>query len=439
MLTTELHQDQIPTVFTKLCELIGERAWLDPAQDVRSQIVQWPYMRDHYLDQYRVVMALSECSIATENNGGILPWEVTKGSVFVETFIFAFQVLQLIEAARKISPKRTRVLVSRVREALRSPRMLQAMQLEARVATHFVIAGRRVVFPELGSNTENFDVLIEDLGPTGLEIECKVVTHDKGRKIHRAEARHFLGRLQSSPFMQSVAESLKHGLAVRITVRERMPSAEKWEKLSSTIEQLILTAKSAALEDGTHVNLIQFELTELGSLEHPVSQFTRDAVERITGAKNSHFSIHRAEGNFGGVLLVIVDSAQPDSMLHEMFTTFAESAGRQLTGSRAGALMATFEGLGSDALLNIATNEGDGSIYSSLAWEASSFLERSDYPHVVGVGFLSEPDFNTADGSKGGVTYWIPKPISPLWNPAFSGLFGKIPRRPLVISQSRTS
>lgn len=103
--------------------------------------------------------------------------------MFLETFIFAFQVLQLIDAARRISPRRASILVSRVREALRSPRMLQAMQLEARVATHFVIVGRRVLFPELGSSTENFDVLIEDLGPTGLEIECKVVTHDKGAKF----------------------------------------------------------------------------------------------------------------------------------------------------------------------------------------------------------------------------------------------------------------
>lgn len=233
--------------------------------------------------------------------------------------------------------------------------------------------------------------------------------------------------------MQSVAKNLKHGLAVRVTVRERMPPADKLEEFSSAIEQQILAATSAVVEDGTHVNLIEFELAELGSLEHPVSQFTRDAVERITGAKNPHFFIHRAEVNLGGVILVVIDSAQPDSMLHEMFTTFAESAGRQLTGSRAGALMATFEGLGSDALLNIAANEGDGGIYSSLAWEASTFLERSDYPHVVGVGFLSEPDFSTTDGSKGGITYWIPRPTSPLWNPVFSGLFGKVHRQPLVV------
>jgi hypothetical protein len=29
------------------------------------------------------------------------------------------------------------------------------------------------------------------------------------------------------------------------------------------------------------------------------------------------------------------------------------------------------------------------------------------------------------------VTYWIPKPTSPLWSPVLSGLFGKVHRRPL--------
>lgn len=434
MLTTELHQNQIPAVFAQFLAVMGERAWLEPAQDVGSQIAQWPYMREHHLIQHRVVMALRQCSIAAQKNGGILPGEFTDGPVFLETFVFAFQVLQLIDAARRISNKRASILISRVREALRSPRMLQAMQLEARVATHFVVAGRRVLFPELGSSTENFDVLIEDLGPTGLEIECKVVTHDKGRKIHRTEARHFLGRLQSSPFMQSVAKNLKRGLAVRVTVPARIPPAENLEDFHTAIEQQILAATSAVLGDGTQVNLIEFDAADLGRLEHPVSQFTKDAVERITGAKNPHFFIHRAEGHLGGVVLVVIDGAQPDSMLHEMFTTFAESAGRQLTGSRAGALMATFEGLGSDALLDVAANEGNGGIYSPLAWETSAFLERSDYPHVVGVGFLSEPDFSTTDASKGGVTYWIPKPTSPpLWSPELSGLFGKVPRQRLVV------
>jgi len=431
MLTTELYEDQIPTVFAQLQAVVGDRAWLEPAQDILAEIEKWPYMRDHHLSQYRVVMALRQCSLAAENNGGILPMRFAAGPVFLETFAFAFQVLQLIEVARRKSNKRADVLVNRVREALRSPRMLQAMQLEARIATHFVIGGRRVLFPELGSNTEHYDVLVEDLGPRGLEIECKVVTHDKGRKIHRTQARHFLGRLQSSPFMLSVARSLKRGLAVRVMVPARMPPPERLEDFYSAIERQVLAATSGVLADGTHVDLIEFDTAELGKLENPMSQFTMDAVERITGARNPHFFIHRSEGHVGGVVLVVLCSAQPDSMLHETFVTFAESAGRQLTGSRPGALIATFEGLGSDELTEIGSR--DGGVHSPLASQASAFLERSEYPHVVGVGFFSEPDFSTSKAAEGGATFWIPKKTSPLWSPEFSGLFGKVPRKPVIV------
>lgn len=433
MLTTELHQAHIPAIFEQFRTVVGERAWLDSAQDIARQIGQSPYMRDHYLNHYRVVMALQRCSEAAEHNNGVLPWEFTYGAEFLETFVFAFQVLQLINAAQRMSSKRSSILVARIREALRHPRMLQAMQLEAQVATHFVSAGRSVVFPELGSGSENFDLLIEDLGPVGLEIECKVVTHDKGRKIHRVEARHFLGRLQSSPLMQAFARNLRRGLAVRVTVPERMPSAESLGEFHAAILRQILASTSGVLADGTRVNLVDFDPAELQELEHPVSQFTKDAVERILGTKNPHFFIHRVEAHAGGVVVVAIDSSQPDSMLHETFATFADAASRQLTGNRAGALMASFEGLGTGALLDIARGEGRDGSYSALAWAASAFLERSHYPHVVGVGFLSEPDFSSTDASTGGVSYWIPRPTSTQWSTAFSGFFSKIQLPPLLV------
>jgi hypothetical protein len=112
-------------------------------------------------------------------------------------------------------------------------------------------------------------------------------------------------------------------------------------------------------------------------------------------------------------------------MLHEVFETYGDSAGRQLTGERPGALFSVFEGLGPEQLASITTDEGKNGKYSDLAWAASAFLERTEYPHVVGVGFLSEPDYTNLRTAARGVAYWIPKRVSPLWSPDFSGLFGK--------------
>ena len=112
-------------------------------------------------------------------------------------------------------------------------------------------------------------------------------------------------------------------------------------------------------------------------------------------------------------------------MLHETFATFAESAARQLTGARAGAFMASLETISAEEMLSLSRSEGEDGNHSALAWRASEFLERPEFPHIVGIGFLSEPDYASVERPTGGVTYWIPKPVSPFWDPALSRLFSK--------------
>lgn len=423
MLSTELHQERVPQLFAEFGALIGEESWLSAAARMASAAARWPYLRDYLQSQYRVVLQLCECSMAAAANGGRLPWALTDGALAIETFVFASQVIDLVRAARRTSNKRANILIARVREAFREPRMLHAMQLEAQVATHFLIRGYRVTFPELGSGAEKYDLLVEDASPAGLELEAKVVTRDKGRKIHLVESRHVLSPLLSSPVMLTCASQLRRGLAVRITVPNRLP--KDLEAFRISIARQILSGRSGSLADGTTVRLMDFDVDDLGALTQPPAQETINFIEKLTGSRNSHRAIYRSEGATG-VLVLTLDSAEADSMLHETFATFAESAGRQLTGKRPGAFIASFEGIGANALLDLAQSEGAQGNHSALAWRASEFLERSEFPHIVGVGFLSEPDYGSAEAALGGVSYWIPKPVSPFWDPAFRALFNKI-------------
>ena len=429
MLSPELHQEKIPEIFQRFREAVGEMIWLDSAAVVHAEIKAKPYLGEVLLDQNRVVLALETCSKAAARNSGRLPWAFTKENRLVEAFVCIWHAMQLLDAARAISNKRASILTWRLIEALRQPRMLQAMQLEAQIATHFVVAGKRVVFPELGSGREKFDLLVEDLGPSGLEIECKVVTHDKGRKIHRLEARECLVRLQATEGIQLAGMQHGRGLGMRITIPGRLPTAELLDDFCRGVADVVTRGRSGDLADGTRVQLIDFTPSALGPLTTPVSRQTSKAITQILGEHNTHSLIFAPDGAKRGVVVVILESAQPDSMLHEIFSTYGKSAGRQLTGTRPGALFSIFEGLGRDQLVNITMDEGKHGTYSALAWQASSFLERTEHPHVVGVGFLSEPDYSTRATAAGGVAYWIPKPISPMWSRDFSGLFGRDPRK----------
>ena len=63
--------------------------------------------------------------------------------------------------------------------------------------------------------------MIEDLGLNGLEVECKSISEDKGRRIHRRDALDFWGEVW--PEVADIAQNLREGLAVVLTVPYRLP------------------------------------------------------------------------------------------------------------------------------------------------------------------------------------------------------------------------
>ena len=433
MLNRDLEQARIPDIMVRFGQMVSEHVWLEQAAKIATKMESHPELAEYLLSENRVVLSLAECAIATRNNNDRLPFEMTHQPQHLEAFVFAWRVVQLAEAARQLTNKRYSIFIKRVREALRSPQMIKAMQMEATIATHFVAAGCRVLFPEIGAGSETFDLLIEDLGPTGLEIECKVVTANKGRKIHVAESRELLTLLVAQPCIQVAAATGVEGLAIRVTVPKRLPDREHWNQLCRDVAQVVLSGRSGRLLDGTLVRLFDFHPTVLGKLEMPPSSLMRKSIEEITGAVNRHCLFFRPRENVGGIVALVLDSEQPDSMLHELFQTFEDSAGRQLTGNRAGALFATFEGIKANQLSELSCEATRTGQHSALAWRASAFLEKTKFPHVVGVGFLSEADYSSPQLASGGTAFWIPKPISAHWHPSFSGIFGADPRSSRLI------
>jgi hypothetical protein len=85
---------------------------------------------------------------------------------------------------------------------------MRGLRLELSAATHFARRARKFAWPEMtGEGT--FDLLVQDVGPRGLEIECKAIPEDKGRKIHKREVLDFYRLLW--PHIQSTVKGLSTG------------------------------------------------------------------------------------------------------------------------------------------------------------------------------------------------------------------------------------
>ena len=71
-----------------------------------------------------------------------------------------------------------------------------------------------------------------------------------------------------------------------------------------------------------------------------------------------------------------------------------------------------------------------GGNFSELAWQASKFLEKPEFPHVVGTGFFSAPDFSQPQDERApkGVSYYFPKKTTEFWHEDYAEMFGSEPR-----------
>lgn len=418
-LPVELRQDQIPTFFKRFSEAIGPEHWLAQVQRVERDIARNYHLRSHLPKQNSVAIALATASEATKANSGRLPINLTNTPNLMEGFGFAFQSMGMINAARQVSNKKAIELIHRIRNAFAQPGNIRTMQLEATVATHFLRRGHRVSFPELSYGRETFDVIVEDLGPQGLELECKVITHDKGRKIHRLESYEFFHLME--PTLDYQSHRIQGGLAIVITIPGRMPATEAMPSLVQAISVQIASGTGGTLSDGTEIKLVEFPKEVLGKLTNPPSELMRSTIDKLTDTENREVFFF-APGNRPCVIVAILQSANPDSMLHETFATLAESAGVQLTGKRPGAFIAGLQDIGSDKLLELASEERTTGIASALTQHVHMFLSRPEFPHVIGVGFFSE--FRYGDFTDKGTTYYFPKHASEMWDEAYSGMFG---------------
>ena len=124
----------------------------------------------------------------------------------------------------------------------------------------------------------------------------------------------------------------------------------------------------------------------------PVSYTHLDVYKRQT---NRHAMA--IGGNTGGSFVVAVQSSRDDTLFQATFNVLGDAARRQLTGRRAGVLIAGLHGLGPDQLMSVAGQDHTpGEPPTALAWNVSDFLSSSARSHLVGLGFLSRSAMRTA-------------------------------------------
>jgi hypothetical protein len=186
----ELYTVDIPSVFDRFSDLIGAQHWKKRVDLLKTDIKGNRLLKEYLIQENEIAFNLQESTELTKKFGRF-PVHQVDCSPLYPCMAFASQILSIAEASG--STQRAQ-LVRRVHGALKNPDDMRGLRFELTAATHFLRRGLDVQWPEMiGGGT--MDLMVPGLGPQGLEIECKSISEDKGRKIHRREALEFCSHI----------------------------------------------------------------------------------------------------------------------------------------------------------------------------------------------------------------------------------------------------
>lgn len=421
MLVTDLYTAQIPDIYQRLANIIGESHWKVRVREIESHIKGNKLLASYLRQENLIAFQLEGLRRLSEKFGKIHD-EMLNNRDFYPAVGFAAQVLSIMDTAPKELVERIR---RRVHGAIKKPNDMRAIQLELTVATHFTRRGYNVVWPEMeGSGT--FDIYIEGLGTNGLEIECKTVSEDKGKKVHRREAIDFYKIVQ--PEIAKICKGLRIGVFAVLTVSGRLPTSHTDRlKLANRLVTQILRGQSMILPDNSHIRVGAFDCSLLSSRTSKglSLEALRTAVDSATNTINRNVMLFNTKA--GGYIVIAIQSAADDTLMKAVFDTLSDSSKRQVSGKRSAMFFVGFQGIDGAQLLSVAGQDNDPTQPPTvLRREVSRFLSSDSREHVVAVAFASESCLIPVEAGlvdSGGITYYFPKRESSYWSEDFNGLF----------------
>jgi hypothetical protein len=432
MAVLELFTGDFPKIYKRFADLMGERLWRQRVRLLRDEIRGNSFLEDLHRAENSIAFELDRLAELTAKLGtASLP--VYNDETLYPAASFAAQVLSIVEASDRAAGER---LKQRVVGAFKNPADMRALRLELMAATHFLRAGKKVSWPEMGAQGEvhgqgNYDLLIEDLGPDGLEVECKSVSDQRGRRISRRQALDFYGMLQKRHWDR--LQRLRTGVLAVLTVSQDLPKDHKGRQaLTDFVARAILHLGAGQYQYvGAHLRIAVLEPARLAGVQNLPAARRRELLDEVSGTRNKEVVVVGTRA--GGALVLAVQSAKDDDLLESTFDMLADSAGRQFSGGRAAMFVVGLDGLSAEHLLDVAYQDRDANaVPTALRVQTSRFLDSPSRSHLVGVTFLSASAIRPSiDGvvDSGGAAYYFSKPDSCYWSEDFRGLYGREPSR----------
>lgn len=169
--------------------LIGEERWFKRVNQLDEAQLRSPFLWKIVTDYHWLEMALSYQSEVLKHKGSLNIGLIDTASRVALQFAGT-----VVEIHSRLGPRGRHTLEGRLVSATRAETGFAALFLELDLACRLMDAGYDVDFPDL-EGTGQYDLMFRR-GDVACEIECKSLSADAGRKIHRKDFYRFMDAIR---------------------------------------------------------------------------------------------------------------------------------------------------------------------------------------------------------------------------------------------------
>jgi hypothetical protein len=230
-LCTPVELDRLADYIGRFIELVGRERWFRRVDQLNVEQRKSPHLWKIVADYHWLEIAISYQADVLAKEGHLIP-ELTDALILAALNFAAVTV----EVHAQLSPKGMQVLEGRLRDALNADTGFAPLYLELDLAQRLMDNGYDVQFVDM-EGLAQFDLIFSRGGFVG-EVECKSISADAGRQIHRKDFYRFMESI--APTLATHIELQRQEILL-ITLEARLsPNTSQQAKLLQAIMSILL-------------------------------------------------------------------------------------------------------------------------------------------------------------------------------------------------------
>lgn len=416
--STSAYPIEIPVAMIRTCSFVGWKLWEKRVVSLAELADKNPFIRNYIIEKYGCEIALFEAWEHYHYTG--LPLWPPKTIEQYRFYSFISMFSKLHYRLNDVGKKR---LVGMARHGLKNENGLEEMAFELLVLNNLMVRGFDITCNDLEDRKDGgtFDFLATKDGAE-LEVECKYVSADIGRQIHRRRIYQLGDKLLST--MQSFLDTNSGGTLVKITIPRKLSgSIEQHSLIADAVNKTLEGVDEIEFQDGYNVTMEPFvfqdDMFDAQRSEGEVVNDLRVQMENEHGIDNKNMLLLIRPDH--GAIVVTVQSTKKDHVLDAISRQLKGSAKDQFSGDRPGALFVYLADLSEDQLVNLAKAQSDEP--TGIQVMSNLLIEKRPALHTVAFlspGALAEFQINEDDShgrsiTESGSGYHFTNPDHPMF------------------------